>query len=263
MNDPNNAIEIEDLVKDFRVYHRRFATLKAQMVQGVRELFQRDVAAAYSLKRALDGITLRIPKGQSIWLMGHNGSGKSTLLSILSRVYLPTSGEVRYQGSLASLLELGVGFDPELTGIENVFFSAMVRGLSRDQVADRYKSILEFSELDESVLDLPTRMYSSGMQARLAFAVATHVNADIFLIDEALAVGDIGFQQKCISKLKEFHDAGKTIVVVAHAAGLVQQLSERAVWLDHGQVRMDGPTNVISAEYTRYMQAATPTAKPA
>ena len=255
MNDPNNAIEVDNLIKDFRVYHRKFATLKSQVVYGARQLLQRDIAAAFSLKRALDDVTFAVPRGQSVALLGHNGSGKSTLLSILSRVYLPTSGELRYQGGLASLLELGVGFNPELTGIENVFFSSIVRGLSPEQVAQRYKSIVEFSELDESVLDLPTRMYSSGMEARLAFSVATHLDADIFLIDEGLAVGDMAFQEKCFARLRQYRDAGKTIMLVTHGIDAVRAYADRAIWLDHGSIQMDGPAGEVADAYELHMHS--------
>jgi lipopolysaccharide transport system ATP-binding protein len=252
--DPNNAIEVDGLVKDFRVYHRAFANLKSQVVYGVKQLVQRDVAAAFSLRRALDNLTFDIPHGQGVALLGHNGSGKSTLLAILSRVYLPTAGEVRYQGSIASLLELGVGFNPELTGIENVFFSGVVRGLTQQQVADRYQSIVDFSELPANVLDLPTRMYSSGMEARLAFSVATHIDADIFLIDEALAVGDMAFQAKCLARMREFRDAGKTIILVQHNLANVQTFADRAIWLDHGEIRMDGEAKEVATAYEKHMR---------
>jgi ABC-type polysaccharide/polyol phosphate transport system ATPase subunit len=254
VQDPNNAIEVEGLVKDFRVYHRAFATLKSQVVHGVKQLFQRDVGAASSLRRALNGISFEIPQGQGVALLGKNGSGKSTLLAILSRVYLPTAGEIRYQGKIASLLELGVGFNPELTGIENVFFSGIVRGLSEQQVAERYQSIVDFSELPPSVLDLPSRMYSSGMEARLAFSVATHIDSDIFLIDEALAVGDIAFQAKCLNRMREFRDAGKTIILVQHGITNIQAFADRAIWLEQGEIRMDGDAQEVANAYEKHMR---------
>ena len=251
--DPNNAIEIEGLVKDFRVYHRAFGNLKAQMVQGIKKVLQRDVAAAYSLRRALNQININIPAGQGVVLLGQNGSGKSTLLSILARIYLPTEGEVRYQGQIAALLELGVGFNQELTGIENVVFSGVVRGLTHQQVAERYQSIIEFSELPHNVLDLPARMYSTGMQARLAFSIATHCDADIFLIDEGLAVGDMAFQAKCLARMQKFREDGKTIVLVQHALNYVERFADRCIWLDKGEIRMDGDAKEVSDAYELHM----------
>ncbi len=259
---PANAIEVEHLTKEFRVYHRAYGTLKAQTVHVLQRLMHRDIAASFSLRRALNDVSFDVPKGQAVALIGHNGSGKSTLLSILTRIYLPSQGEIRMRGRVSSLLELGVGFNPELTGIENVFFSGALRGLADSEIAQRYPSIVEFAELDDETMDLPTRMYSSGMSARLAFAVAINIDSEILLIDEALAVGDINFQEKCLAKLQEYKAEGRTIFLVTHDHNFVERFADRAIWLDHGNKHMDGTATEIVPKFRDFMlrpaAAATP-----
>ncbi len=249
------AIQVNNLVKEFRVYHRSYGTLKSTATNFVSRVIARDNQPHYSLRRALDGVSFSIPPGETVGLIGRNGSGKSTLLAILSRIYLPTSGSARLHGEFLSLLELGVGFDDELTGAENVFFAAMLRGLTPNQVADRYPSIVEFSELGDDAMDLPTRMYSSGMRMRLAFAIVAHLDADILLLDEGLAVGDIAFQQKCFSKMAEFQAEGRTIIMVAHEMAAVRQYASRTIWLDRGVLKMDGPVDEVTAAYEADMAA--------
>jgi ABC-type polysaccharide/polyol phosphate transport system ATPase subunit len=252
MGDTQYAIEVQALVKDFRVYHRKFGSLKNHAVALARNLGRRR-PQGYDIRRALDDVTFEISRGETVALVGRNGSGKSTLLSILSRVYLPTEGEARIYGRLVSLLELGAGFDPELTGEQNVFFNGVLLGLTQDEVARRYDQILDFAELDAATMDLPVRMYSSGMQLRLGFSVAVHLNADILLVDEGLAVGDEAFQEKCFAKMLDFQAEGKTIVVVSHELDHIERIAQRVLWLQQGKIVMDGDVPNVLEKYRASM----------
>lgn len=243
------AIEVKEMVKEFRVYHRSFGSLKNHAASLAKSLVRREAASGYDTRQALNGVTFGIAPGEAVALIGRNGSGKSTLLSILSRIYLPTAGEARLNGRLVSLLELGAGFDPELTGTQNVFFNGVILGLSEEQVAASYDAILDFAELDRETMDLPVRMYSSGMQLRLGFAVAVHLDADLLLVDEGLAVGDEGFQEKCFRKMEEFKTQNKTILMVTHELDHVERLADRVLWLEGGKIRRDGPVADVLAEY--------------
>ena len=244
-----SAIEVTNLVKEFRVYHRSFGSLKSHAAALAKSLAQRETVSGFEIRRALDGVSFQITSGESVALIGRNGSGKSTLLSILSRIYLPTAGEARLSGRMMSLLELGAGFDAELTGAQNVFFNGVILGLSEDDVAARYDAILEFAELDRQAMDLPVRMYSSGMQLRLGFAIAVHLDAELLLVDEGLAVGDEGFQEKCFRKMEEFKTEGRTILMVTHELDHVERLADRVLWLDKGVIRRDGPVADVLEEY--------------
>ncbi len=243
------AVEVAGLTKEFRVYHRTFASLKGHAAALASKLVRRDIPSGFETRRALDGVTFQVPKGQTVALVGRNGSGKSTLLSILSRIYLPTAGEATLRGRMVSLLELGAGFDAELTGAQNVFFNGVILGLSEEQVAGSYDAILDFAELDRQAMDLPVRMYSSGMQLRLGFAIAVHLHADLLLVDEGLAVGDEGFQEKCFRKMEEFKTQGKTILMVTHELDHVERLADRVLWLDKGRLVRDGGVADVLAEY--------------
>jgi ABC-type polysaccharide/polyol phosphate transport system ATPase subunit len=243
------AIEVVDLVKEFRVYHRTFPSLKTHAAALAKSLVRRGGPGGYETRRALAGVSFAVRPGEAVALIGRNGSGKSTLLSILSRIYLPTAGEARLRGRLMSLLELGAGFDPELTGNQNIFFNGVILGLTEAQVAARYDAILDFAELDRQAMDLPVRMYSSGMQLRLGFSVAVHLDADLLLVDEGLAVGDEGFQEKCFRRMEEFKAQGKTILMVTHELDHVERLATRALWLDRGVLRRDGAVEGVLAEY--------------
>ncbi len=243
------AIEVIGLVKEFRVYHRTFASLKSHAAALAKTLVQREAHAGFETRRALDGVTFSVARGEAVALVGRNGSGKSTLLSILSRIYLPTAGEARLHGRMMSLLELGAGFDGELTGNQNIFFNGVILGLTEDEVAARYDAILEFAELDRQAMDLPVRMYSSGMQLRLGFAIAVHLDAEMLLIDEGLAVGDEGFQEKCFAKMEEFKAQGKTLLMVTHELDHVERLADRVLWLDKGRLVRDGDMASVLADY--------------
>ena len=247
------AIEVRDLVKDFRVYHRSHANLKSMLAGWVKTRLGRQSDPHYTTYRALDGITFEAPFGQTVALIGHNGSGKTTLLSVLSRVYLPTSGSARLNGPMISLLELGAGFHGELTAEENVYFTGAIRGLSESTVQLRYETIVDFAELRHDQMDLPVRMFSSGMHLRLAFAVSVHMDASILLIDEGLAVGDEAFQEKCFRKIEEFKAQGKTLMIVTHELDHAERLADRVIWLEKGQVVADGDVDCVLPDYRRAM----------
>lgn len=188
---------------------------------------------------ALRDIDLSIPAGTSVGLVGHNGSGKSTLLKLIGGILQPTSGSVSRRGRLAALLELGAGFHPDLTGRENVYLNAALLGMSRAGTRAAFDRIVDFSGV-ESFIDTAVKFYSSGMYVRLAFAVAVHVDPDLLLVDEVLAVGDEAFQAKCLDKIREFQTEGRTIVLVSHAATQVQELCDRVAVLHHGAMIFDG-----------------------
>jgi ABC-2 type transport system ATP-binding protein len=234
MNAP--ALEVADVSKKFRLYRERPSSLKARLL--------------HSRMRAEDFWALRdvsfdIPEGSSLGLIGHNGSGKTTLLKIVAGILRPTSGMVRQRGRLAALLELGAGFHPELTGRENVYLNASFLGLSRRETDAAYKGIVAFAEL-EDFMDNQVKFYSSGMLVRLGFAVAVHVDPEVLLIDEVLAVGDEAFQAKCLDRIRQFQRDGRTIVLVTHALDTVTQICDRAVMLHHGEVHAAGaPADVV------------------
>lgn len=196
---------------------------------------------------ALKNVDLELRRGEALGVVGENGAGKSTLLRLLCGTLRPTSGTSEVKGRVAALLELGSGFNPRFTGRENVWLNAAVLGLSKSQIADRFDSIAEFAGIGE-FMDLPVRLYSSGMQARLGFAVSAHVDADILIVDEILAVGDAAFAQKCHRYLERFRERG-TLLFVSHSSGIVAKLCDRALWLDRGEVRALGPAADVCADY--------------
>jgi ABC-type polysaccharide/polyol phosphate transport system ATPase subunit len=252
------TIEVSDLVKDFRVYHRSYGSIKSHAAAVAKSLLLGRTHGEYDLRRALDHVSFNVSPGEVLAVVGRNGSGKSTLLSILARVYLPTAGEARIRGRVVGLLELGAGFHQELTGIENVFFNGAVLGLTDTQIADRLDSIVAFAELDAQAMDLPVRMYSSGMQLRLAFALAAHLDEEILLVDEGLAVGDQTFQQKCIARMEEFKKDGRTILLVTHTLWHVDRIADRVIWLDKGRIKMEGDVKEVMAAYREEMGTLVP-----
>lgn len=203
---------------------------------------------------ALNDISAQIRAGSTLGLIGHNGSGKSTLLKVIGGIIQPTSGEVRQRGRLAALLELGAGFHPDLTGRENVFLNASLLGLSRRETEDRFDEILDFSGVGEFI-DTQVKFYSSGMYVRLAFAVAVHTDPDILLVDEVLAVGDERFQEKCLDKIRSFQEEGRSIIFVSHSLGQIEDLCDRVLLLDHGQVVYDGIPETAVEKFREIMKA--------
>lgn len=197
---------------------------------------------------ALDGLTFNVKRGEFFGLIGHNGSGKSTALALIAGVMQPSRGTVRAHGHICPLLELGAGFHPELTGRENVFLNGVLLGMTREQVRRKYNRILEFSELNEFI-DQPIRTYSSGMVTRLGFSVAIHLDPEILLIDEVLAVGDEGFQAKCHERLADYRSRGVTTVFVSHDVETVARMSDRVAWLDHGRLAAIGDPHQVVERY--------------
>jgi ABC-2 type transport system ATP-binding protein len=227
-----NAVEVQQVSKRFRLHKESTSSLKERVLR-----IGRNPAVDFW---ALKDVSFDVAVGETVGLLGHNGSGKSTLLKCIVGILRPTGGRLRTVGRMAALLELGAGFHPELTGRENVYLNGSILGLSRVEVDKRFDDIVAFAEL-ESFIDEQVKHYSSGMYARLGFAVAVNVEPDILLVDEVLSVGDEAFQRKCIDKVKSFQREGRTILVVTHAADLVRQVCDRAVVLDHGEVVTVGP----------------------
>ena len=238
-----SAIALERVSKVYRRYGqgRRFATLKSALLTGslVRHLRPDESF------RALDDVSLTVAAGATCGVIGRNGSGKSTLLKLVAGITRPTGGQVRVAGRVSALIELGAGFHPEISGRENVFINGVMLGLSRREIDRRFDEIVEFAEL-EDFIDAPVKTYSSGMYMRLGFAVAVHVDPEILLVDEVLAVGDEGFSLKCLDKFAEFKRRGKTILLVTHALPMVERFCDEAVWLDVGRKRLTGdPKRVV------------------
>lgn len=242
MKENNIAICIKNMSKDFIIYGDKANTLKERIIRFNKNNKE--------IRNVLKNINIDIKKGETVALIGVNGSGKSTLLKLITRIIYPTSGAIKVNGKVSSLLELGAGFHPDFSGRENIYFNASIFGLTKKEIDDRLDSIIEFSELEEFI-DTPIRTYSSGMYMRLAFSVAINVDADIILIDEILAVGDQHFQEKCMDKMLELKKSGKTIVFVSHSAGAVKFLCDRAIWLKDGVIEMDGKTDDVLKEYEK------------
>ncbi|HUV05902.1 MAG TPA: ABC transporter ATP-binding protein [Armatimonadota bacterium] len=246
------AIIVEDLHKTFRLSHERIGSLKALALS-----FRR---ATYEDIHALKGVSFSVEPGETVAIVGRNGSGKSTLLGIMSRVYRPTSGKVVMNGRVSGLLELGAGFHPDLTGIENIYLDGSILGLSRREIRKRFDAIVSFAEM-EQFIDAPLRMYSSGMVMRLGFSLAVQVDPDILLVDEVLAVGDESFQQKCYEKVREFQRLGKTILFVSHDLKVVRDVATRAIWLDSGSIQRDGDVESVLEAYVESTRSGAPDAK--
>lgn len=236
------AIKVTNMTKEFKIYLDKANTLKEKLL-----FFSR---GKKDTRVVLKKINLEIKQGETVALIGNNGSGKSTLLKLMTKIYYPTRGRVITHGKLTSLLELGAGFHPDFSGIENIYFNASIFGLSKKEIDDRLNEIISFSELEEFI-DNPVRTYSSGMYMRLAFSIAINVDADILLIDEILAVGDQHFQEKCHNKLMELKKNGKTIVMVSHSLDSVKQLCDRAIWIHEGEVKLDGECEKVVDEYLK------------
>lgn len=206
----------------------------------------------YEERLVLRGISFDVKRGEAVGLIGHNGCGKSTTLKLLTRIMYPDSGTINMCGRVSSLIELGAGFHPDMSGRQNIYTNASIFGLTRKEIEARMKEIIVFSELEEFI-DNPVRTYSSGMYMRLAFSVAINVDADILLIDEILAVGDANFQTKCFNKLKEIKAQGTTIVIVSHALGQIERICERSIWINEGKIRAEGTPREVHPMYMEYM----------
>lgn len=243
------AIRAVGLSKQYRLgeWGFRYQTLREQLSQGMRGAFTRRRGAAATIW-ALDDVTFEIGTGEVVGIVGRNGSGKTTLLKVLSRITRPTRGRAELRGRLGSLLEVGTGFHPELTGRENIFLNGAILGMRRTEIDRKFDSIVDFAGVS-AFLDTPVKRYSSGMYVRLAFSVAAHLEPEILLVDEVLAVGDAEFQRRCIGKMEEIGQSGRTVVFVSHSMPAVARLCERALWLEGGRLISDGPSQSVIGEY--------------
>lgn len=241
------VIEFNHVTKSYPLYHHitgGFKNLLFNLPKAIKEM----KAAKFT---ALEDISFEIQQGECVGFIGRNGAGKSTTLGLVAQVLRPNKGYVKVNGRVSPLLELGGGFHPDLTGIENIQLNGVLLGLTRKQVKEKLGQIVEFSELGEFI-NHPIRTYSSGMLARLGFSVIAHLDPTILLIDEVLAVGDAKFQQKCMAKMKEFKDQGVTMILVSHSCSDVEKICSRAIWIDNHKIKMDGPVSEVLPEYKKF-----------
>lgn len=235
------AVRVDHVSKNFRMYHERNQTIKSAIMRGrtsVHENFG-----------ALKDVTFDVPLGSTFGLIGSNGSGKSTLLKCLANIYYPNEGSITHFGRIAAMLEVGSGFHTELSGRENIFLNGSILGMSKKEITRKYDEIVAFSGV-EHFIDQPVKNYSSGMYVRLGFAIAINVDPDILIVDEVLAVGDAEFQEKCFQKFRDFHAAGKTVILVSHSMDTVGTMCDRAAWLNQGQLKTVGRADETIRAYT-------------
>ncbi|KRE51058.1 ABC transporter ATP-binding protein [Paenibacillus sp. Soil724D2] len=240
----NHAITVEGLSKSFKIYIEKPTTLKEKVLLLRKNL--------YKEIPIVNDVSFEINQGEMVGLIGQNGSGKSTILKLLTRIISPEKGSIKINGRVSSLLELGAGFHPDFTGIENVYMNASIFGLTKKEINKKLKEIIDFAELDEFIHN-PVRTYSSGMYMRLAFATAINVEPDILLVDEVLAVGDASFQRKCLKRITELKNSGKTIVLVTHDHSIVERLCDRAIWIDSGRIQSDGLPKEVVNKYLQFL----------
>ena len=242
----DNVIEVKNVWKKFKIYHDKPHTLKDKVLFWNRN--------KYEVRWVLEDISFNVKKGESIGIIGKNGSGKSTLLKLLTKIIYPNKGSINMKGRVAGLLELGAGFHPDLSGRDNIYINASIFGLSKKEIDKVFQTIIDFAELQDFI-DNPVRTYSSGMYMRLAFAVAINIHADILLIDEILAVGDISFQEKCLNKLKEIKKSGVTIVIVSHSLEQIERFCDKSIWIHSGQIAALGKCEVVHKKYKEFMNS--------
>lgn len=252
-----SVLSIHNLAKCYRVQATSgpraaygYRTLRDDISDWARSLFRKGEQKTTQDFWALEDVSFHVNQGEVVGIIGHNGAGKSTLLKILSRITKPTRGEVRLHGRVGSLLEVGTGFHPELTGRENIFLNGAILGMRRHEIQSKFDQIVDFAEISQ-FLDTPVKRYSSGMYVRLAFAVAAHLEPEILIVDEVLAVGDVSFQRKCMGRMREVGRSGSTILFVSHNMPAVESLCTRAILLDHGKVALDGAVHELVQEYHR------------
>ncbi|MFC7580148.1 ABC transporter ATP-binding protein [Schaalia naturae] len=247
MSSSEVAVSVTDVSKSFRLYRNRNQSLKGAFVRGGRGSFEEFWA--------LRGIDLEIPEGKTFGLLGHNGSGKSTLLKCMARILTPDTGTIRAKGRMAAMLEVGSGFHPELSGRENVYLNGAIMGMTRKEIDRKFDDIVDFSGVSRFI-DQPVKNYSSGMYVRLGFSVAIHVEPDVLLVDEVLAVGDMEFQDQCMAKFAQFKDEGRTVVVVSHGLEQMRSFCNEVAWLDHGELSAVGPAAEVIDHYSDQSRGA-------
>lgn len=240
-----DIIEIRNVVKSYKLYEKPIDRLK-EALSPTHKVYHKDFIA-------LDGISFNIKKGDALGILGKNGSGKSTLLKLITGVLSPTSGTIQVNGKISAILELGAGFNAEYTGKENIYLNGLMMGLSRAEIEEKMDDIITFADIGDFI-EQPVKIYSSGMFARLAFAVSINVEPDILIVDEALAVGDVRFQTKCIDKMKELKNNGTTILFVSHATEQVKRFCNKAIWLKDGEIQAIGESSEVADLYEDYMK---------
>ncbi len=245
------VVAIEDATVRYRVPRERYRTLKEFAIRRVQGKVQ------FEELLALNNVSLEVRKGEVFGLIGANGAGKTTLLRLVARVMRPTSGRIIVRGRVAPLLAMGAGFHPELTGRENVFLNGSLLGYTRRQIEERFDQIVDFAELRDFI-DAPLRTYSSGMMARLGFAVATAEMPDVLIVDEVLSVGDIAFQEKSNARIRQFREQGATILLVSHGMENIRSMCSRAAWLDHGKLIQAGAANDVVNQFEKFMGVPLP-----
>jgi ABC-type polysaccharide/polyol phosphate transport system ATPase subunit len=244
---PPIAISVEDVSVTYRTSLEKKPTFKSTVVRlGRRERTVREI-------EAVKDVSLQVRRGSVVGILGANGAGKSTLVRTMAGILPPTSGRIEVQGRVSTLLALGVGFDKDLTGRQNVRLGGLASGLTREQLESKYEDIVKFAEL-EDFMDMPMRTYSSGMYGRLGFSVAVTMEPDILIIDEAMSVGDARFRKKSAARMKELCGGGRTIVLVSHALGTIQELCDTAVWMHKGELQRQGPPDDVIGAYTQFLE---------
>jgi homopolymeric O-antigen transport system ATP-binding protein len=250
----NATIRAEELAKKYRIgeYRGGYETLRDTIAQGARRAMRLEHRQHYEEIWALDDISFEVAQGEVVGFIGRNGAGKSTLLKILTRITPPTRGRAEIRGRVGSILEVGTGFHPELTGRENIYLNGSILGMSRREINLKFPQIVEFSGIPKFI-DTPVKRYSTGMYVRLAFAVAAHLDPEVLIIDEVLAVGDYGFQQRCMGRIEDISKSGRTVLFVSHDLQSVSRLCDRAYWLELGKVVQGGPSDEVTAAYVQAM----------
>lgn len=247
INMAEKMVEVTDVTMRFKLEQNKVKSLKGYMVAFLSRKMK------YEEFTALENVSFSVKKGEVIGIIGRNGAGKSTLLKIISGIMKPTKGKIIVNGNIIPMLELGSGFDYELTGRENIFLNGAILGFSKEYLKSKFDEIVEFSEL-ERFIDTPIRSYSSGMMMRLAFSIATVVNPEILIVDEILSVGDAGFQEKSRSRMLELMSGGTTVFFVSHDLSQIEEMCDRVVWLEHGRVKMAGKTAEVCQTYDSYFK---------
>lgn len=236
------SIEIDGIKKHYRIYKDKGSQLRDRILTLGRTNYTKNIV--------LDGITLKIKRGEAVGFIGKNGCGKSTLLKMITRIIYPESGTITTRGRISGLIELGAGFHPDMTGRENIYINASIYGLSKAEIDERIEDIIDFSGIRDAI-DTPVRTYSSGMYMRLGFSVAINVSADILLVDEILAVGDAEFQAKCFNALKEMKANGTTIVIVSHSLSQIEEICDKSYWIVDGKIKMEGNPKEVHTAYVK------------
>jgi lipopolysaccharide transport system ATP-binding protein len=242
MHDNDTVINLRSVYRTYRLYDQKIDRLK-EALDPFKNSYHRDFIA-------LNNVTLDVKKGEVLGVVGRNGSGKSTLLKVISGILPPSSGEMRVDGHVVPLIELGAGFNPDFTGLENIYFYNSIHGFSKEETDSMLDDILDFAEIGDFISQ-PLKIYSSGMRARLAFAVSINIKPDILILDEVLSVGDEMFRRKCFSKMEEFFKGGKTVLYVSHSSNSINELCTRCIWLNEGELILDGPPKLVTAMYNR------------